>query len=252
MQLSDLIGGDDLARFRDLRWQGYARRAADLLRRRFPRVVSGLDDDALHGAIRDAASEAQEAGFRTERDLMSFLIARVMLGRRFRTNPLYLDVLHAAGWIDDLGRPARPVAFDPLFQQIAAWDALRAEDLASTRRLVARFADLCQTHAPVGVAALHHVLPRCSAAIRPVVLDRFSDAAQSHAQAAGLRGGAASAYGGAAMLLGLGCDADPFHPGIARALSAAPAEPEQRALAFATALRQILRTRLGRTDAHAP
>lgn len=253
MQLSDLIGAEDLDRFKEHRRQAYSLRAAGFLARHFPRAIASLSAEGLDLAIRDAAEEARQFGLVSESDNLSFLVARVMLGRRFVLNPLYLDLLYAAGWVDDDGQPARHFAFAPLFAEIEAWDRIRSADLASTRRLVTGFARLYDGDAPDDrqiEAVLHQLFPASAQAVRPELLTAFAQVAERNAQQAQLGGADLRAFCAAALILGGEMQDDPFLGGIGQALAAHPAGSGERRLAFGMALRQILLGRLGMEEDH--
>lgn len=245
MQFSTLIGKEDLERFKNVRWRSYSDRAVSFLQRRFPTAIQPLSTDALCIAIHDAAIETRQLGLRSERDHLSFLIARIMLGRRFLLNPLYIDFLYAAGWIDDTGQPARHFAFGPLFEQIASWDHIRSADMKSARGLAIRFARLYQPNAPTGIAAIHATLPACAAAIRPELLIAFHDTVTRAAQEVTLSGPDLESYCCAAVLIGIEPHKDPFFAGIANALAPRAFPREERRLAFGLALQELLLARIG-------
>ena len=244
MNLADLIDADDMLRARDMRREAYLTRATAFLHRHFAPALSTLSDGDIRGGILDAANETRQAGLSSEKDHLNFLIARMLLGRRFMLNPALHSLLYRAGWLDDDGYPARVFTFAPLFQQIDQRELVLAGDLASSHGLVRRFARLYQPGAPQGISALAMVLPALSRTIRQREAEALASLSDQAVAALGLPGDDRDSFLCIAALLGCEFYRDPFHARIARALGQHPPGSDAQREAYAGALAQTLQARL--------
>lgn len=244
MNLADLIDESDMLRARDMRREVYVTRAADFLRRHFAPAMSTLSDSDIRGGILDAANETRQMGLSSEKDHLNFLIARILLGRRFFLNPALHSLLYRAGWIDDDGYPARVFTFSSLFQQIDERELSLTEDLASSHALIRRFARLYQPDPPQGINALAMVLPALSRTMQQREAEALAALADQAIAAVGLPMADRDSFICVAALLGCEFHRDPFHAGIARALTIHPKGSEAQREAYADALAQTLQSRL--------
>lgn len=127
--VDDLMGRDGRSALRQDRLARLARRAVPFLRRHFAPLLAARGDAELVQAVTEAVPAAERRGFRSESDIFSYMVAVVLLGHRFETDPQYDAMLRQAGWIAEDGTPA-PMPGLALLQVLIDehLDAVRGDD----------------------------------------------------------------------------------------------------------------------------
>lgn len=188
MRLNQIMSADGQEAYLAERRAPYFAKAEKYLATHFAPLCAPLQPPTLRAVVESAFHDARAWGFRTERELLRYLIPTALLGEGFAGDPLLRPLLRAAFWINAQDQPLRSPGFPRLFDVVDMWHRRRRRDLdAPDRFATALSAPLpAQITYPDAQRLFHACWPNLLQNIPPDVLRRFADTGLKALQSDGI------------------------------------------------------------------
>lgn len=136
IDLNDLLNTQSRQNIGAERLRLYCARAATFLRGQLGPQLAARSDAELRAMAGAAHAQGQKRGFRSEAEMLSYLIATTLLGLRFEEDPQYRAMLRDAGWIDAEGGLVDRPNLTLLLAHVDEYlDAVAADDAALGDRI---------------------------------------------------------------------------------------------------------------------